>query len=175
MKLRFEIPSLEHAADVEAFLQELHEDEPIHGASKIRTMPYAQWVKRTEVIASGNHLPEGYVRASTFFVYDDTLLIGFANLRLELNQALLDGSGHLGYMIRKSQRRKGYAKALVLKALDYYHEHFGLDKILITVDTDNTPSRKVLESLGASYYRSVPEGDKFLDQYYLNRKTNDLN
>lgn len=55
---------------------------------------------------------EGYVPASTFFVYDRErdILVGAVDIRHSLNEALLLDGGHIGDGVRPSERRKGYAQ-----------------------------------------------------------------
>lgn len=58
---------------------------------------------------------EGYVPASTFFVYDRErdILVGAVDIRHSLNEALLLDGGHIGDGVRPSERRKGYATAMI--------------------------------------------------------------
>ena len=61
---------------------------------------------------------EGYVPASTFFAYDRErdILVGAVDIRHSLNEALLLDGGHIGDGVRPSERRKGYATAMIAQA-----------------------------------------------------------
>lgn len=73
--------------------------------------------------------------------------LGRIALRHRLNQALLDQGGHIGYDVRRSRRREGHATAMLGAALTRCPE-FGLARVLVTCDSDNLGSRRVIESHG---------------------------
>jgi len=88
----------------------------------------------------------GFVPSTLFFSVDESQrILGAIHLRHHLNERLLQHGGHIGYGIRPSERRKGYAtimlKLLVdkLKELDY-------DKVMLTCDEDNIGSIKTIEN-----------------------------
>jgi len=60
---------------------------------------------------------------------------------------LVDFGGHLGYSVRPSERRKGYAKTMLKAALDICKNN-GIEKVLITCLEDNIASAKTIESCG---------------------------
>lgn len=69
--------------------------------------------------SAGEQLPEGYVPATTYFLWDDDTIVGEFQLRHYLCESLINGSGHIGYYIAPEYRGKGYATkglALLLKA-----------------------------------------------------------
>ncbi len=71
--------------------------------------------------------------------------IGRLSIRHELDEKLLLHGGHIGYAIRPSQRKKGYGKkALELGLLET--KKLGLDTVLVTCDSTNTASRRIIES-----------------------------
>jgi len=68
----------------------------------------------------GVNLPPGFVRDYNYFLYDGSTIVGLFHIRPELNEALRNGSGHIGYGIKKEYRGKGYASmglALAIKEL----------------------------------------------------------
>jgi len=71
--------------------------------------------------------------------------IGRLSIRHELNAELLQHGGHIGYAIRPSQRGKGYGKKALELGLTEAQK-LGLDKVLITCDSTNIGSRKIIES-----------------------------
>lgn len=68
-------------------------------------------------------------------------------MRHRLNEHLLEGGGHIGYDVRPTARRRGYATAMLRDALRKAAE-LGIEKALLTCDDDNVGSYKVIEANG---------------------------
>ena len=77
-------------------------------------------------------------------VYKDKI-IGFIDLRLELNDYLRNFGGHIGYSIRPIERRKGYNKINLYLCLLEAQKN-GLDEVLITCADYNDGSRNSIKS-----------------------------
>jgi predicted acetyltransferase len=102
----------------------------------------------------GLNLPEGWVPDSTFWlINENNRVLGAVNIRHMLTQRLIDRGGHIGYGIRPSERRKGYATRLLSLSLEKV-KGFGVDKALITCDESNTGSLKTILNNGG-----VPDTD----------------
>lgn len=92
-----------------------------------------------------------WVPHSTYWLMnEDNLLVGAANIRHRLNQKLLNSGGHIGYGIRPSYRRKGYASALLDHTLQIT-KAMGLDKVLLVCDKDNIGSEKTILKHGGVF------------------------
>ena len=59
--------------------------------------------------SSGEQLPDGYVPATTYFLWDNNDIVGEFQLRHHLCESLISGAGHIGYYISPENRGKGYA------------------------------------------------------------------
>ena len=107
-------------------------NESIHGAANLAELSAKDWVQFVERTKHKETVAPGFVTAHTFFALDNDKIVGIINARHELNDYLLNHGGHIGYSVRKLERRKGYAK----KMLNYTSEFLfslGLDKILLLV------------------------------------------
>lgn len=64
--------------------------------------------------------PDGRVPDTTLFCLDKdrNIFVGAVNIRHYLNEGLLLTGGHIGDGIRPSERRKGYATAMIALALE---------------------------------------------------------
>ena len=80
-------------------------------------------------------------------------------VRHYLNEHLLRFGGHIGYSVRPSERRRGYAKAMLQAALPFCRE-MGIKKVLITCDENNPASEKTILANGGKYESTVYEPDE---------------
>lgn len=72
------------------------------------------------------------------------------NLRLRLNEGLLNYAGHIGYSIRPSERGKGYAKETLRQGLQVAKEK-NIKKALVTCSVNNLASRAVILANGGIF------------------------
>lgn len=76
------------------------------------------------------------------------LRIGVIDLRHHINHPVLSvWGGHFGYSVRPDERRKGYAKEMLRLNLQNCRS-YGLSKVMITCDCDNTASEKTIIANG---------------------------
>jgi predicted acetyltransferase len=95
-------------------------------------------------------LPDGKVHSSYFWIVEGEEFVGYLALRHTLNDWLLNEGGHIGFSVRPSRRRQGYAaKALALALPEA--AALGLDRVLLTCDEDNTASARTIETNGGVY------------------------
>ena len=73
--------------------------------------------------------------------------LGRLSIRHDLTPALTEIGGHIGYYVRPSARRHGYATQMLTQSLPIAAA-LGIDPALVTCDTDNVASRKVIEAAG---------------------------
>jgi predicted acetyltransferase len=127
---------------------------------------FADYVQKLIDQSMGKGLPKGWIPHSTYWIIDNDEFIGMIDLRHELTPALEKYGGHVGYTIRPNKRKKGYATK-ALKMLLPIAFKMGIKKILVTCDTNNTASIKVIESNGGILQDEIQnEGQKVLTRRY---------
>jgi predicted acetyltransferase len=89
----------------------------------------------------------GWVPCTTLWLAEGDRYLGRIAIRHRLTPALTELGGHIGYDVRPSARRRGYATAMLRDALPIANR-LGIDPALLTCDPDNTASRKVIEHHG---------------------------
>ncbi len=109
---------------------------------------YEDWLETNMQKEMGINLPENRVPSIQFVSFDDVgRALGFLNLRLRLNEELLNYAGNIGYSIRPSERGKGYAKATLRQGLQVAKEK-NIEKALVTCSVNNPASRAVILANG---------------------------
>ena len=92
----------------------------------------------------------GYSPQTTFGIYDDGKLIGAFNLRHKLKGNLINHGGNIGYLVRPSERRKGYGTIILGFALKKAKE-LGLGRVMVSCREENIASSRVIEKNGGVY------------------------
>ena len=109
---------------------------------------YEEWLESNQNHEMGINLPENRVPSIQFVSFDAVgRALGFLNLRLRLNEGLLNHAGHIGYSIRPSERGKGYAKKSLQQGLQVAKEK-NVKRALVTCSTENPASRVVILANG---------------------------
>ena len=109
---------------------------------------YEEWLEENIQAEAGLNIPENWVPAIQLVSFDVAgQALGFLNLRLRLNDYLLENGGHIGYSIRPSERGKGYAKETLRQGLQVAKEK-NIKKALVTCSVNNPASRAVILSNG---------------------------
>ena len=109
-----------------------------------------------------------FVPDSVYFLLDTerNICLGAANLRHELGARNCVTGGHIGDGIRPSERRKGYATAMIGMVLEECRK-MGLSKILMTCDPDNIGSAKSIMRNGGVYESTVTDEGETQQRYWI--------
>ena len=108
---------------------------------------------------------------STQFLFvrkNDNKLVGMIQVRHRFNDFLEKYAGHIGYSVRPSERRKGYAKKMLRMTLPFCQE-LGIAKVLIACIDGNIGSEKTILANGGVYESTVhkPNGDGYLKRFWI--------
>ncbi len=105
-------------------------------------------------------LPDGSLGAAVpytvlWYVEGDEFL-GSLHIRHHLNENLEKVGGHVGYAVRPSARGQGHASAILAAGLDYIRANLPLERVLLTVNSQNPASIRVIEKNGGVHTASIP-------------------
>ncbi len=159
-KLRLVELSLEMETQFMEFYQALSsEDSQNHWLFEYKGEPFDVLVEKLQDHKQGKQLPEGWVPASTFYlIREDGKILGKSSFRHELNDFLKTIGGHIGYIIRPDQRRKGYGHAILKQTLEKA-KALGLERVLVTFDENNLASTKIIEKNGGVFEDTYREDE----------------
>ncbi len=146
---------------------EATEKKIVPNAAKRDSMSFKELVNKWEEYESERMYEKGLVPSSMYFLIDNhNKIYGAIDIRHELNDYLLQYGGHIGYGIRPSQRRKGYASQMLTLALPIAKE-LGINKALITCDKSNVGSAKTIMNNGGILENEVINGNEVTQRYWI--------
>lgn len=114
------------------------------GSSAHRTyfeMPFAEYTET--LMRREQTAPPGFVRDSVYWAVFRDEVVGRISLRHELNPWLSQVGGHVGYIVRPSFRRRGFASEMLRQVLLTQRAR-GIGRLLLTCDFDNVASEKTI-------------------------------
>ncbi|MDE7416501.1 MAG: GNAT family N-acetyltransferase [Lachnospiraceae bacterium] len=145
--------------DIYEMLQELPADENgyINRAAGMSFDEYKEWLKGKVQEAEQTGIIDGWkVPSTTFWLFEDGRPVGCGNLRHFLTDKLLEQGGNIGYSIRPSDRNRGLGKTLLSLLIEESRKK-GIDKLLLTIHSQNTPSLHVALANGGKIEKATEE------------------
>ncbi len=165
-------PTAEYAEQIMGCKKEyLDANSSMDGCGPMRrTDDPEEYIKRCAVEEDPKTCPAPLVPATQFILVrkSDNKVLGFLQVRHEFNDYLSKFGGNIGYSIRPSERRKGYAKQMLKMALPFCKE-IGLEKVLITCNDGNIGSEKTILANGGIYESTVhePNENEHLKRFWI--------
>jgi predicted acetyltransferase len=174
-QLRLIEPNRDFKADYLHMLDEhlqLGEDYYAHEPAR---KDFGAYLQKLVEESQGLNLPAEVVPMTTYWlVKGNKTILGESRLRHFLTPALEQYGGHIGYVIRPSQRLKGYGTLILALTLEKARQ-LGIQQARITCDTDNIGSVRIIEKNGGVLAGQViyEMSGKMISQYWIdlrNRK-----
>ena len=151
-------PTKDDEEKVADYKQEfLNNGDSMDGTANLRNAKTIdEWLEQLKSYASEETVPNGYVPSTTYLAIrkSDNKLVGMIDIRHRLNENLIKFGGHIGYSVRKSERRKGYAKEMLRLAL-LNCKNLNITDALVTCDFDNIASSKTIIANGGVFENEI--------------------
>lgn len=165
-------PSVAYTEEIMSYRQEFLENgDSMDGTGGLRNIKDPiEWIKSCRDFEDLSKVPAHLVSSEQFILVrkEDQRIVGMIQLRHRLNDYLLNYGGHIGYSVRKSERRKGYANLMLSKMIQIA-KHKKMDKLLITCLDHNEASRKTILKNGGIYEdkRYEENLNEYLERYWI--------
>jgi predicted acetyltransferase len=141
-------PTLDLEAEFMAMVAEYLQAGEVLWTHTMARQDFASFVQKMQDFSLGANLEPGYVPMTTYWlVADGHTILGESRLRHTLSPDLEKEGGHIGYAIRPTARRKGYGTLILTLTLAKAKER-GLKRVLVTCNTANTGSARIIEKNG---------------------------
>lgn len=166
-------PSGEYASQIAEYRREfLDAGDSMDGCGPLRRCEDPEeYLRICREYEDPSTVPEHLVPATQFILVreGDGRLIGMLQVRHRFNEYLEKYAGHIGYSVRPSERRRGYAKKMLATALPFCRE-IGLERVLISCMDGNVGSERTIISCGGVYESTVhePKEDVDLKRFWIN-------
>lgn len=158
-ELLFLEPSMDFADEIAAYRQEmLDADSSFDGCFSMKRMSdMKEYVDHCIGWANPSREADehgAWGNVLMVFRKSDMKMVGCMQVHNVLTERMEKYTGHVGYSVRPSERRKGYAKRMLAKALDFL-KSFGFDEIGVSCIPTNEASKKTILANGGEYIETV--------------------
>ena len=166
-------PTAAYAEEIMQFRRELsraNDTDCFAGCGSLkRCETYAEWQNWLDEHASAETCPPGGVPSNTYLAVrrTDNRIVGIIDLRHHIDHPILGlWGGHMGYSVRPSERRKGYAKEMLRLNLENCRAR-GMERILITCSPDNPASEKTILANGGVFEKDITVDGETVRRYWI--------
>ena len=127
---------------------------------------FVEFVRMVDDHRHGRAIDDGWVESTWLLADVDGVVVGRSSIRFELNDFLLSQGGHIGYAVRPSHRRRGYATEILQQSLVVARAG-GVQAVLVTCDDDNVGSVRAIEANGGVLENVVETENIPIRRYWI--------
>lgn len=169
-QISFIFPNEEMESKALDFRNEFFEnsEKTINGCYKLDMdkYTYSEWLQIIRDNLDEDTSNPKFGTSHTFFaIRDDGKIVGIINFRHKLTDFYKD-SGHIGYSVRPSERKKGYATEILRQMLEFAQEN-ELSIIYLVCKKSNEASRKTILKHGGELHRLFAENEIEYEEYTI--------
>ena len=170
-KIELVKPTIEYSQEIMTYKEDfLQSGDSMAGCGSLRDQEtVADWLNEIDMLEKEETCPDGKVCSNSYVAVraEDNRVVGIIDFRHHIDHPILGlWGGHIGYSVRPSERRKGYAKEMLKQVLQKCREH-GLSRVLVTCDANNVASKKTILINGGVYERDVQVDGETIERYWI--------
>lgn len=141
-------------------------EHEIHGDGGLdHAADFGEWIRK--INGDLTRHDDTHVPSTAYFAVAAGEIVGTIQIRHCLNDFLLGYGGHIGFGVRPSRRRKGFASEMLRLAL-LKCRGLGIEKALVTCDKDNAGSARTILKNGGVLENEIPREDgNVLQRYWI--------
>ena len=152
--LKLALPSMEYKDRAIDYIREFHEyGSQVHGSGSLdrylRESTYEAWLEKVRRDMDMANMPADRVPALTYFCVreSDARIVGMVNIRLASPDYIVTEAGHVGYSVRPTERRQGYATFMLNEAVKVCRM-VGIRDVVVGCDAVNAASAGTIVKCG---------------------------
>ena len=166
--MKYRLPELEDKEIIKKYIEEHYSCniEKLNGSTKLLSMKFEDWVEMIHNNARIGNKEWG--KSLTYLVFNELdELVGLLSIRYDLSNEKAMEFGHIGYGVRPSQRRKGYATKMLEYALKECKK-YGLQKVIVACYKENIGSSSVIVKNNGKLIKEKNILTKINDNWQIN-------
>lgn len=164
-------PTVDLEKEYNAMLLDWQDEQLVPFVLEYDHTDFSALVQRCRDDANGNGTPMPGKRvrvpnSTLWLVNDKNKILGVVNIRHQLDDTLRNVGGHIGFGIRPSERRKGYASLILELALEEIQK-MGINDVMVSCFKNNPGSSKSILRNGGVLTKEQPYKGKVVQKYWI--------
>ena len=169
--MNYRLPTLDDYEILKDYVIEHYSnhERSISASLGLTNMKYEDWVNK--VNRNSEEATDECGRYYLYLAFDGDRLVGLLNIRYDLSENLKELYGDIGYGVRPSERRKGYATQMLKDALEICIEK-QMKEVIVGCYEKNYGSNRTIQNNGGVLYRISATEKKLSDEWSITLKDN---
>ena len=169
--MKYRLPTIDDYEILKDYVQEHYSnyERSISASVGLTNMDYKDWVEK--INRNSETADDEWGKYYLYLVFDDNKLIGLLNIRFDLNEELREKYGDIGYGVRPSERRKGYATQMLKYSINICKEK-NMEYVILGCYENNYGSNRTIKKNGGVFYKKRVEKLTLSDNWEIELNSN---